>query len=382
MSMRLFLVCAILLVGCDLIPVPVFSPVDVTSPPPRPAPASPLVGLGNPFPSMYPADEVANKGPVHDLAVVDGRIYVGHGSTHSKVPNRPVYYDVAAGEWGVDPEVLHQEGVYSLELGPSGRLYGSADDAIGLPSVLMIRRELDGTWTERVADPIENHSRHTYEWEDPRTGETLVFIQNAAPHYPDVSVSYDGGETFVRYGYEAPSEDLNPLRNYTFFAFDDELYASSFRPQNIPGYPDQEPRPYLIRYTGDRDRPFELVSATRDKVFPGEGSQIDEVVQLGEHLVVASFRFYAGTALSSEQMSELPVPGRAMDLIRVGDAVYLLSMEEGMSALYVTRDGETVEEVATFDRRFTALEYVSGTFYFAESGGEAEHTLWAYPVDL
>ncbi|MDT0631220.1 hypothetical protein RQM47_08295 [Rubrivirga sp. S365] len=374
--MRPLLLFALLLAGGAF--VLAGPPAALDAAPPRPAPT--LTGLGNPFPDVYPRGELDGKGPVHDLAVVDGRVYLAHGSTNSGVPNRPVYYDVEVEAWGVDDAVLHQEGIYSLEVGPSGRLYASADDAIGRPAVLMIRRERDGTWTERVADPTENHSRHTFEWADPATGDTLVLVQNGAPHFPDVSVSYDGGETFVQYGYEPPAEDVNPLRRYTFFPFQGALYATSFQPRDVPGYPEQKPRPYLIRYTGDRDQPFAVVLAERDDVFPGSGSQIDAVVELGDHLVVASGRFYAGTALERGHMKELAVPERARDLVRVGGVVYLLGSDigAGTSALYETRDGETVREVARFDRPFVAVEHADGAFYLAESGAEAENTLWRY----
>lgn len=342
-------------------------------------PDSSLVGLGNPFADVYPARRVGHKAIVSDLAVVDGRVYLAHGTTAGAVRTRPLYYDIAAQRWGVD-EVpgggLRQEGISRLHVGPSGRLYAAALDALGVDAVLMIRRERDGTWTERVADRPENHSRDTVEWLDPETGDTLVFIQNAAPYFPDVSVSYDAGASFVRYGSEPSATP--PLRYYQFFPFGGELYAASFRPQAVPGFPNPTPRPYLLRYTRDRRRPFEVVAATREAVFPGPGSDVRETAELAGRLVAASGRFYAGDALERGRMADLGVPGTAVDLVAADGAVYLLTRTETGSALYVTRDARTVRLVGAFERPFVAVEAAGGAFYLAESGAGAEHTLWRY----
>ena len=384
MRVRAFLLSVLVLSGCDLAPS-----VATTAVPNRPVPADPtpppsppsLTGLGNPFADVYPAEHVGGKALIKDLAVVDGRIYLGHGSTNSHVPVRPVYYDVGAGRWGADDVEIHQEATLGLQVGPSGRLYASSDDAEGIDGVLLIRRELDGTWTERVVDRPENHSRDTYEWADPQTGETLVFVQNSSLHFPDVAVSYDGGESFVNYGRE--ESDVPRLLWYKFFSFGGELYAASRSSAPIPGRPAPTRRPYLVRYTRDRDRPFEVVAFDRADVFSDDGSQVDHAVEFGGRVIAASASFHSGDALTRDRMTALPVPGWATDLVRVGEAVYLLAVdvEAGTSVLYVTRDGLAVEEVATFDRRFSAVEYADGAFYLAESGGGAEHSLWRFVAD-
>ena len=390
----------ILLGGCDIVPGPTVPfpkiptktgptpdpepeppPPAPAPPPPAPAPPPPtppstsssLTGLGNPFADVYPAAHIVGKGDVHDLATVDGRLYLAHGSTNSNVVWRPVYYDLGSEGWASDNVQIRQEGIFEFQVGPSGRLYATADDPQGVNAVLMIRRERNGSWTERVVDTPENHSRDTYEWVDPKTGKTLVFVHNPAPHYPDVSISYDGGGSFVRYGEQSHPSGTNPIGLLKFFEFKGELYASSYKSSS---------KPYLSRYTGDSDDPFEVVSANRASVFPGGGSQIDKAATFGDHLVVASNRFYAGTALRSDRMVELNVPGRAKDMVQVGDEMYLLSANigPGTSNLYVTRDGVTVSEVETFDRPFVAIEYVDGAFYLAESGGVAQHTLWRYTM--
>ena len=384
MLTRAVVVALLVFSGCDLVPGPALpNPLAPGRPAPTPSPvpeAAGLTGLGNPFVDVYSADGAREKGLIQDLAVVDGRVYLGHGSTTSLAVTRPIYYDVGAGRWGADDVEIRQEAIFGLQVGPSGRLYASSDDPYGIDAVVMIRRELDGTWTERVADRPENHSRDTYEWTDPETGETLVFIQNSAPYFPDVSVSYDGGATFVRYGYERPSPDVPSLDWYKFFEFDGDLYAASLSSRPVAGRPAPVRRPYLIRYTRDRDRPFEVVTFDRDDVFPGDGSQVETAVEVGGRLVVASFEFYSTDALTVDRMQTLPVPGRAVDILRVGEDVYLLGTDYAArtSALYVTRDGVSVEPVATFDHPFSAVEYAAGAFYFAESGASATNSLWRF----
>ena len=375
--MRPFVAGLLLFVGCDLVPGP---PVPLPRAPTEAPPTAALVGLGNPFADVYPAEYVLSKGWVHDVAAVDGRVYLGHGSTNSHTPVRPVYYDIGAGRWGVDDVNILQEGMYDLQVGPSGRLYGSADDAHGTFDIDMIRRERDGTWTQRGVGNDGHHSRDTYEWVDPQTGETLVFVHNAAAHFPDISVSYDGGESFVAYGREDAGEVEYNMFYCKFFSFRGELYAAGLTNQGRPGGSTPPPRPYLARYTRDRDRPFEVVAGDRSEVFPAEGSQITEATELNGRLIAASNRFYSGDALTSDRMTVLPIEGRANDLLHVGGEVFLLAgdHEARTSTVYVTTDGRTVEEVATFDRLFVALEYVDGAFYFAESGGDADHTLWRY----
>lgn len=385
---------SLFLSGCDLVPGPPVTVPDFPSktlpvpapPPPAPRPPSPappsasLTGLGNPFADVYPASFVNSKGRIEDLAVVDGRIYLGHGSTASHTPVRPIYYDVAAGRWGSDDARIAQEATLGLQVGPSGRLYATSDDAQGRNAVLMIRRERDGSWTQRAVDDRENHSRDTYEWVDPQTGETLVFVQNAAPHFPDVSVSYDGGESFVRYGYERAPGNVRSLDWYKFFEFKGDLYAASLPTLHIPGRPAPDPKPYLVRYTRDREHPFEVVTYSRGDVFPGDGTEIKATMEINGRIVMASSEFYAGDALDRDRIMQLDVPDRAMDIIRVGGEVYLLSLDRrtGTSALYSTRDGRTVTEFASFDRPFVAVEHTGGAFYLAESGGSVENSLWRY----
>ena len=110
------------------------------------------------------------------------------------------------------------------------------------------------------------------------------------------------------------------------------------------------------------------------------GSQVEVAVELGGTLIVASAQFHAGDALTRDRMRPLAVPGRAVDLVRVGGAVYLLGtdFDAGTSALYVTRDGREVERVADFDRPFTAVEHADGAFYLAESGAAATNSLWRF----
>ena len=387
MLARSLVVALVVLAGCDLVPGPVL-PNPITPAQPGPNPTKPLptpnapglTGLGNPFADVYSPDGASKKALIQDLAVVDGRVYLGHGSTRSLSVTHPIYYDVRAGRWGSDDVTIHQEATFGLQVGPSGRLYASSDDAQGIDAVLMIRRERDGTWTERIADTPENHSRDTYEWKDPRTGETLVFIQNSAPYFPDVSVSYDDGATFVRYGYKKPSPNVPSLNWYKFFEFKGDLYAASRSSEPIAGRPAPTRRPYLVRYTRNRDRPFEVVSFDRPNVFPGAGSQIEAAVEIGGRLIAASSSFYSGDALTARRMRALPVPGRAVDLVRVGGAVYLLGTDygAGTSSLYVTRNGVSVKRVATFDHAFDAVEYASGAFYLAESGASSAHSLWRF----
>ena len=229
----------------------------------------------------------------------------------------------------------------------------------------MIRRERNGTWTERVADSKEDHSRHTYEWVNPRTGKTLVFVHNGAPYFPNVSISYDGGGSFRSYGYESSPEGRR-VSWYHFFPFDGELYAATVGD------------PYLMRYTGDKDRPFEVVASDYSDVYPGSRSQVQAAAEVGGHIVIATREFYGGSELKRSRMRDLGVPGRARDLVRVGDTVYMLATDgDDYSVLYETRDGATSQEVATFDRKFTTVEYADGAFYLGESG-TSEHSLWRY----
>lgn len=384
MHPRTLLIALFVLAGCDLVPGPAIpAPVEPDPDPAPPAQTGPktesLIGLGNPFADVYPSRFLASKANIKDLAIVDGRVYLGHGSTRSHTYVRPIYYDVAAGRWGHDDARIRQEATLGLQVGPSGRLYATSDDAQGIDAVLMIRREHDGSWTQRVVDDSENHSRDTYEWVDPNTGETLVFIQNSAPYFPDVSLSYDGGETFTRYGYER-GDNVRSLDWYKFFEFRGRLYAAGLPNRSSPNASTSSKRPYLVRYTGDRDEPFEVITYDRDDVLPGDGTDIRVTEQIAGRIVLASLDFYSGDALRRDRMVKLDVPGRAMDLLRVGNEVYLLGTDYSSetSALYVTRDGRRVEEVATFDHKFTAMEYDGEAFYFSKSGDDEEHSLWRY----
>ena len=388
MHPRTLLAALVVLAGCDLVPGPsIPDPIETKPPPARPTKPAPaptsqaesLTGLGNPFADVYSSRFLNSKANIKDLAIVDGRIYLGHGSTRSHTYVRPVFYDLAAERWGNDDAKIKQEATLGLQVGPSGRLYATSDDAQGINAVLMIRREHDGSWTQRVVDNSENHSRDTYEWVDPGTGETLVFIQNSAPYFPDVSLSYDGGETFTRYGYKK-GDNIPSLDWYKFFEFKGELYAAGLPNRPVFRGPAPPKRPYLVRYTGDRDRPFEVVTYDRDDVLPGEGTDIRGTEQIAGRIVLASLDFYSGDALSRDRMVKLDVPGRAMDLLRIGNEVYLLGADYSAktSALYVTRDGRSVKEVATFDHVFTAMEHDGDAFYFSKSGGSEEHSLWRY----
>ena len=391
MHPRTLLAALVVLAGCDLVPGPTIPDPIETKPPPappaepappaKPAPAAEsLTGLGNPFADVYSSRFVPSKANIKDLAIVDGRIYLGHGSTNSHTYVRPVFYDLAAERWGNDDAKIRQEATLGLQVGPSGRLYATSDDAQGVNAVLMIRREHDGSWTQRVVDDSENHSRDTYEWVDPRTGETLVFVQNSAPYFPDVSVSYDGGESFTRYGYDRSKGKVPSLDWYKFFEFKGELYAAGLPNRSAFRGTAPPKRPYLVKYTGDRDKPFKVVTYDRDDVLPGDGTDIRVTEQIAGRIVVASLDFYSGNALKKNRMVKLDVPGRAMDLLRIGNEVYLLGADysDKTSALYVTRDGRSVEEVATFDHVFTAMEHDGDAFYFSKSGGSEEHSLWRY----
>ena len=311
-----------------------------------------LENLGDPIGPLYA--NPAEKGSVYDLQAFDGRVYIGHGSSNASATTRVLYYDPAAGRFDADRNPdgsyveLPEEGTDPVRVLDGELHIGSMDPNRGGTHFM---RKRNGVWS--VADIGED----THNW-DLRKFRGVYFFHHGKGSYPNTHLSTDDGKTWTRV---QQTDVTTQAAGYVkYFEFGGDVYMSS-----LGG-------PWLSKFTGDVNRPFQPVLWNRSEVIAGSTANyvMEDATVIGDRLVFHSSELYSASRLAPGGVERVAIPGfeqyAPYNIFREGNTLYVLLLRQGENVVVTTQDGVNWQTLFRFraPTPATEMELLGGDFYF------------------
>ena len=317
------------------------------------APAAKYVELGAPAAAYYDTDYIARA--AWDMAIYDGRLYVGCGNFGTNSGPTPVLScpldDV--GNWSAEGTVPDEQVMRFVNL--NGRFLIPGCDPVGRPQKGYYYELDNGEWQTYADLP---HGLHNFDltWFH---GRVYAAIGTDRGDYP-VAYTEDGVryETlpFYKDGVPRPTDQSDVIRSCNLYVLGDTLYADFWYESEDSSRTVFE----MYRYNEAEDR-FDYVADLKDAIHGGQygvaGLPLWGKAALGEWMFLTTGYLYYTTDFIEYTELELPNGTAVYDMVMGEDGrLYLL-------ASYVKDDGYQITVYSIGESNPTALRTETAFFY-------------------
>ena len=191
--------------------------------------------IGNPFNSYYDDERSAGRN-IYDLAVYDGKLFVGGGDYTANLSPVPIYcYDEEKREWMTESEGLPEEAIRRFYIIDGKLIITGTDPTQSWEWGNYYVRGDDGTWFKNRVLPGAVHAFDIVSYQ----GTLFVGIGCNAGEYPVVKMTSDGNfehVTFMRGDIAVDTTASERIRVYNIFEMNTALYAVAYIDAEIAIY--------------------------------------------------------------------------------------------------------------------------------------------------
>jgi hypothetical protein len=354
-----------------------------------------LVNLGQPLTTFYGSAASSKRG-IYDMATIDGRLYLSHGTSNNATPHKMLFYSPTingSGAWAQDLDANGQayrfneertEGLYVFD----GRLHmlgydpfapNPTNGAVGSPQSKIYRRDDDGIWRGYDITPDAHNKQLGY-----NNGRYFVTYGVAPTPYPGIRTTTNLGTMASVVQPAATLPSGSTVSEYgAFFNVAGLTYSTT---QRLASNGSESPQPWMIRYNATTHR-FDSVFQSASEFLGAAGTPVNNVsptVNSPTTLPSGRLVFSVGSALGYADaiapnaaviVDPAPAAFRYTDIEVVPNGLLALAQSRDFASngltynhrIYFSRDGADWAEIARFsqlniDTKY--LNYLDGDLYF------------------
>ena len=294
--------------------------------------ASKYVSLGAPAAEYYPTNKLAQC--AWDMAIHDGRLYVGCGDYYKNSGDTPILSCPLndLGNWTVEAVIPDEQVGRFVDV--NGVLTIPGFDPVGGPQYGSYYELLDGQWVQQEMLPYGLHNFDIV-WFQGRMYAAVGADRGESPiAYTEDGVTY---ETLPLYkdGQQVSTANSNVIRSCNLYVLGNELYADFWYEDESLNRATFE----MYHYNVAKDR-FDYVADLKTSVHGGKYSPASlplwEKEAVGDKMFLTTGYLYYTTDFVTYNPVTIPNDAVVYDMVNYNDVLYILTAYETGSKYTVT----------------------------------------------